>query len=455
MRRPSLVAGLVLTLMHLALLVFRLPWLVKTPGWFWGFEDKPFAMPVLVAAAAVASVALLTWVVRADTVNAWARLLIVFLTGAAIQHGLALSEGRGLNGMRDRIVYTGHAELVVVAVTHPNAVELIENYEQWATSGELGVFAPSKPPGMLLFYVLTDRVAQALNATSDPEERLEQVRTLAAWTWPFISMLAILPLFILSRIIARDSALAACVLFVAVPSVQLITLHTDQVLFPLVSLSSAALVALSFTKRNWALAVAAGASIYLAAFVSFPLAASGLIAAIAAEKETGSFIAPERPSWVQWAIKQPVPFLILGVLIAGWLFAALFDYDVLTRYQNALAHHSAWRTWRERPIEYIHYGLLGLTEFALWLGLPIATLTLTSVKRENLFTVALLCVLLLLAAFGKTKAEVARLWLFLMPLACIPAAQALQRLNLRLLLPAVLSLQALLVLATKRYQDFH
>jgi hypothetical protein len=80
--------------------------------------------------------------------------------------------------------------------------------------------------------------------------------------------------------------------------------------------------------------------------------------------------------------------------------------------------------------------------FLIALGLPIAWLALRALARGDAGAVALFAVLAIAAVLGFTKAETERIYLFLVPLACLAAATALPE---RYLTPALaaLAVQAL------------
>ncbi len=145
-------------------------------------------------------------------------------------------------------------------------------------------------------------------------------------------------------------------------------------------------------------------------------------------------------------------------------------YDVRRRYAVALGAHLAWKQWRGSAYEVQHFAWLNLLEFALWLGAPVALLAVSaavvglveSVRRvrpsPGSFATAWLATVGLLAWFGRTKAESARLWLFLVQPACLAASLALHRAfprKGRLALGAVWVTQFLVVLSMKLFQDFH
>jgi hypothetical protein len=78
------------------------------------------------------------------------------------------------------------------------------------------------------------------------------------------------------------------------------------------------------------------------------------------------------------------------------------------------------------------------------MGLPLAWYALRALARRSAPALALAAVVVTSAVLGFTKAETERIWLFLVPLACVAAADALPARRLTLVL-GLLALQALLV----------
>ena len=102
-------------------------------------------------------------------------------------------------------------------------------------------------------------------------------------------------------------------------------------------------------------------------------------------------------------------------------------------YRNSLA--------RERP--YWFWVLGSPVAFLVMVGLPVAAGLLTGVRRALAPAVAIGGVIAVAALAGFTKAEVERIWLPFVPLACVAAAAALPLARPRLLVGA-LAVQALL-----------
>jgi hypothetical protein len=139
--------------------------------------------------------------------------------------------------------------------------------------------------------------------------------------------------------------------------------------------------------------------------------------------------------------------------------------------------HVGWQGWR--PEWRFQAALANIVEYGLWLGmavLPLHTAAAVAAVRASVgraggqagmgridspavtgIVAGSALIMLYLMLFGRTMAEVARLWLFLMPCSCFAAAWFLAR-DGRLwtrTATILLWLQAFSVYAIKLNQDFH
>ena len=174
-----------LSIVYLTMLALRLDWMDRIPGWFYGLRDKPLGPPVLIVALAAVPVA--AWLVgdrlRKHRLVAVCALIAL---GFAFQQGFAWSEGRGLTGMRVRIVTSGHAEFAEVAVRQPKHLGRARRLRGQGPERRLGRLRAFEAAGPTA--VLHDHGASrpALGArTASRDARLEATRTVAAVTWPF------------------------------------------------------------------------------------------------------------------------------------------------------------------------------------------------------------------------------------------------------------------------------
>ncbi|MCP5021274.1 MAG: hypothetical protein GY930_05820 [bacterium] len=461
-----------LSCVHLAILFFLPPIFNTLQHWFWIHPPKPIAHIGLPFAMAGVSL-LVAFLVLQQRIPVVVSLLLLVGLGTGLQYGFALLEGRGLTALEDRITLSGHAEFATIAVQQGDIPRVLVHYEELLESGELGQFAKSKPPGVLLFYMLTDRVAGWLSpevGLDDPEEaRLQALRRIATYTWPLFSLLVLIPLFLLARLLlGENAARVTCLLYTVVPSANLITLHTDQVLFPLFFVGSLYLSSVAFSRNRWIPGLLAGACSYLAIYLSFALI---LTAPFMIGLGYLICIRDERPG-VLSRFSKSLLAIGLGALALDVLFRVFLGYDAPLRNQNALAHHAQWKQWTSALKPTLYFAALALTEFSVWVGVPVALLAGYQVRpllrpgfwsrvhssRAVLigFGPVLFSLITILALLGKTKGEVARLWLFLMPLACMAASITLTEryASRRWATWLVFALQWITVLLIKTRQDF-
>ena len=325
----TLMAAVIAGTMFLwVLLVFRIPLLQKLPGWVWEFTNKPgHALWVLVGA--VFCFGLVVAGILHQKFSDLTGVVLLVLVGVLLQFGFAATEGRGITAVSDRLLTTGHAEFAALAVINDDVPILIASYEELVSQGKLGEFGPSKPPGTLIFHILTNRFSRALHPGQTPDRALADLRATAAWLWPLLSCLVVVPLFFLGRsLYGREPALMACTLFLTVPSFNLINLHTDQVIYPLFFVSCVALGLWAGRRGSWRLGVAGGVLAYLTMGLSFSL---GVVLV---------FMVVSGRSAVR-AHAGLAAGLVLSILVSYlWL-----HYPVWTRLSAAVSYHQTWRPW--------------------------------------------------------------------------------------------------------------
>jgi methylthioxylose transferase len=150
---------------------------------------------------------------------------------------------------------------------------------------------------------------------------------------------------------------------------------------------------------------------------------------------------------VAWRRRGARAALILtGTCAAAWLalnggLAAAYGYDPIgtLRATEEVYRHSVAAV---RPYAFWAFG--SPVTWGVMLGLPIAAGALRSLTRGDDAAVALAFVIAIAALGGFTKAETERIWLFLVPLACVAAAPVVARGRTGVVLAALLA-QALAV----------
>ena len=398
------------------------------PYWFIVPHPTPVNLNIIIIALVILfSMVLFICLSRRVVIN----LLLICLLGILMQFLFGISKG-GIDSISSRMIHTGHVQFMRLAVKVDNIADFIRDYEANVKGNKLGFFAPSKPPGTMLAYVLSDRLANN-GISTDPTdkaktaERENRLVKFATYTWPVIATLPIFFIFLLGRrLFDERSAILAALLYVTVPSVVLINLHTDQTFYPLLSIISGYLVVKSRQENNYLLGFLTGMVFFIASFLSF-----GLLVLAIFFVGILFFYDFSRES-VKLSICIGSGFICLLLL-----FLWIFDYNHIDRYINATAHHVSAKGWDKTFKTFFLASNTNLIEYSLWIGLPLAMMAIYSFKNISLFNLkdqtvftatctAVFCVIVALLLFGKTKAETARLWMFLTPYLCLLAAKSLK-----------------------------
>lgn len=437
------------------LYLFQIPLFQALPHWFWSLHLTPLPWGWLSAPLAALSLMVVRAVLNQPE-REGRNLFLLVLLGLALQHGFAWMEGRGLEGLAGRLQESGgHGRLAQEAMAQQSLWRVLTRYEQLLESGELSPFPhATRPPGQLLFLMLAGRLAQW--GSQEPVQRLA---FFAAWIFPLLSCLVVIPLFYLCRLLAPGpAAWVPALLYLFIPSTVLVTLHLDQCLYPPMAWSCACLYAYALWREWPAAATGVGVLFYLALFLSFSLAAMGVVLA-ALHAQAG--LQQRRSGWKTAALAGA------GFAGAALVFYLLFDYDLLLRYERAMAAHEYFKVVRWDAGRVLYCALLNTLEFAVWCGPAVGVLVVSELRKggwrawqgtgTEVLALALVGVLAGLALFGRTAGETARLWIFLVPLVVGTAAGPLGRLEEGLRVKAVglvVVLQLVTILVLKRFQDF-
>jgi hypothetical protein len=159
-----------------------------------------------------------------------------------------------------------------------------------------------------------------------------------------------------------------------------------------------------------------------------------------------------------------------GFAMLHGLFLSVFHYNCIIAYERAMSMHVIWKVTDWTMARTLYCGVLDIFETMVWIGIPLSFLFvfgLFGVLRNglarpvSLHTVVALstvAIILLLAFGGRTASEVARLWIFMVPLLTLGAGSFLFKLFPRRPiwgLAWIMGLQFLSILMIKRYFDFY
>jgi hypothetical protein len=231
-------------------------------------------------------------------------------------------------------------------------------------------------------------------------------------------------------IIGRDNAILASLLYITLPAMNLINLHTDQTFYPLISLLCALILFKAFALNKALLAFLSGVLFFFVSYLSFGMLPLGVVF-------FGVLLLAYRPT----ISLKLIPLFAIGFALPWLILYIAFDYNHYFRYAQALAKHHNTKGWEGTWQVFREANTTNVVEYCVWIGLPLATCfiygLLTSWQFFNkhrlyfLLTLSLLASLALIIMFGKTKSETARLWMYLNPYVCLIAAVAIDSLTKR------------------------
>lgn len=463
LQHTFLLTAIVLTSSFCLILIVQLPIFQNLPYWFWPLQtlENPqygWIIPILMLNFGLLAI---VWKFPDKVIR---NLVLLILLGFATQQMFALIDGRSLEGMRDRVVSTGHADFAYDAVNPPSITRVMRDYR--SITNEQGIHRyphSTKPPGHFLVYITSSRIAHLLPwLGTNPFQRLT---TFLALFFPLLTYLPVIPLFFLARLyLSHQQAYLVSLLFISAPNINLMTLHLDQSLYPLLFFLPLTLYLYGRKSGKVYLFLLSGLAIAAAVLVSFSLIP---VIAIIGFLSVFSLFGKKEPFASRIAVEfKAGALIVVGFLVFELILFALFRYNLLSDYLYVMSQHQAWKIseWTAPLVMYI--GALDILEFAIWTGVPLFLFSaawmiksLRNWKQANShLALSMLICILLLAFFGKTVAETGRLWIFLVP--CL-ALFALQDLidrypdSYKRVFVLILGMQLLSTFVIKLFQDFY
>ncbi len=434
------------SLMHAAILYFRLKTFLVVPGWKWYFYEKPLTSPgwmilMLMLMLGIAA----AWLALRYNPNRrgfhWPAVLLFVGVGAALQIGFGFVEGGGFESLRVKYadgVFAGYAR---AAAKQPELLDAARNYEErYGGDWYLG----TKPPGVLAVYTVVDWAANLSASPTSPDERFIRSTHFMARVFPFIGFLTLLPLMSLARRMLPTSTPSVLPLlwWVALPAVLLIPMFLDFALYPFIALIILLMVQRNLDGRSFGVWVLIGALLFVALYLSFSLlpviALAFGWAALAPVAEWLS--ARRKPSMKELFREIGLPLLGMALGFAAALITArlLLNYDLLVRYTTAMQNHRRAKEYVPGLQQTLESMWLNTVEMVTWNGFPFAVFSLIGLgaggwawlrgkpTRLDALALAFTAAYAALNLLGQTDGEVQRLWLFLTPLLALFAAVGVQ-----------------------------
>jgi hypothetical protein len=307
------------------------------------------------------------------------------------------------------------------------------------------------PPGPILFYLLQKRLWElfpaatprfvalaetALPYAGDARKILEETvlsRSLNEFElatlyssilllWLAVALGAIPLYFWIADLFGPSTAVMALALYGLIPSLLIFNPMTDQ-LYPPLAIALWAMYHLGLARRDAAQLVFAGVLTWLA--LQFTLAFAVVIVAIGAF--VGLEIWIERRPWevlklLAWSAAAFILLILIGLAV---------HYNSILIWKLCSVNNALFNTKRS----YLPWAGYNPIDFLLFLGLPISVFffrgLFAACRDRNLeaptrFTLVFAGTIVLLNFSGTNRGEVARLWMFLMPLATAIAAHQMR-----------------------------
>jgi hypothetical protein len=421
-REGVFITFLFFAFLHWSILFFSIDWFHRMYGWFFGFKKQQVSNPAIFLILMFIS-ALVVWITLKYPLRWRRNLLLLICLGYGFQIGFGFFEGEGWESIRTRYVVRGRSRHAEVVSRDTFDIRSIQDFEK--NFANIYRFLSTKPHGYLVVYAATRGLFDLLPLNISGDDRFEHLTRFMAVIYPLIAMM-VLPLLlrIARRVLSEEDAISPLILYVCFPGVILFTLQLDQVIFPVLFTAGILLGIRVSENRSWLLSLFVGAFLYLAIFVSFSLIP--LIFFLGAYLFLSTMFSDQRgrSKWLEMLRKGGL--WLASFMAVHLIMSTFFNIDLLQRYPNAIEAHKIAKFFVSKPgIE--PAALVNNSEFAIWFGFPMLLLVLAqflatfrSLRRRetkplDLIVLSLALTLILLNVFGNTRAEVARLWLFTLP----------------------------------------
>jgi len=445
---PLLLA--IVTLGALVAVVLQMPSANGPAEWQWPYHPAGLHGLGLLVAAALMVVG--TWWAAQDRARdaRWALPLLIAL-GWVLTLDVARAETGGFRGVMEALASRHIFGFVFDEGLAPDTRDLLADYPK--ATADLNQHTRTHPPGALLLVRGLDQIGRRLpvpqpGSTSlsglaaeclDREVQRAAVRHRpvphpppAAWTLvllalvlPGLSALAAWPLHRLALHLGLPAspALLAAALWILVPARSLFTPSLDQAL-PFLLLTAAALAA---GPGRWR-PVAAGVVLSFSFFMTYGyLAPAVLVGLLVVIQPLGTGEMTDcRQIWRQAAVRAVL--LAAGALLPWIVLAVCTGYNPLAAFKDAMVQH---RMIAVESRSYATWLLWNPYDFFLLLGPAVAGLAAAALVPRGMRTPAFRALiwgwwalLALLLVSGTVRGEVGRIWLMLMPFACVLAAGA-------------------------------
>ena len=240
------------------------------PGWYWDVYQRPLsARHLAFLGIAGLSIGLITYLLKHPDKVITGLVLLTGL-GYLIVFSFGFIQGQGSEYVRLKYAGTNHRSYALIATgEYPDPLQVVREYEK---RYGLKMFPSTKPPGVVVFYVVLEKLVNTIQPNQTSEGRFLTFTRWTTFIFPVVSFFVLWVLYFFVRtLVRREDTLLPSMLYIFAPNVILFPLFLDQVLYPLLFLTSFVLLYHVVRRRKLWLAVLAGLYIYLAIFFTFSL----------------------------------------------------------------------------------------------------------------------------------------------------------------------------------------
>lgn len=449
------------SLFHWIINEYEIQIFVSIPFWTWSFVNRKTVDWLVIAVLLLISLGVVTWVLR-NPKRYHINMILLVVFGYVFQIGYGFAAGEGFESIRQKSIKASHVRYLEYAVDNLRFEDVLFDYE---TAFGWGDYLGTKPPGVLAFYLVNQRLSGLFQPPANYATRFERLSKFITYLFPLLTFLILVVTVRFSRKYLPEAyQFYPALLMVFLPNMILMPLEIDQVLFIMLFMLPVFMIYRALQNYSIAWAFATGVMVYVALYFSFSLLPLGLLIVFWVLLDF----------WQHRRERRLIDLVKVGVAMALGFFLMvalgyfLLNYDMLFRYRVSVAKHKMYKLWEPGLGQILAAIRMNNLEIATWVGFPIAILWLLryynavrayikkQVSRLDVLTMAFLLMFIFLNILGQTRGEVARLWLFMMPLIALFSTQEILRhfRHHRALVIYLVVLQFITILMTYRCADF-
>ena len=188
------------------------------PGWYWDVYRRPISLRHLIfLGLVILAMGLVTYLLLHPN-KVIIGLISLTGLGCVIVFSLGLIQGQGTEYVRLKYAGTNHRSYALIATDeYPDPLDAVRDYEQ---RYGLKMFPSTKPPGVVLFYVVLEKIINSILPNQTDEGRFLTFTRWISFIFPVVSFLVLWVLYFFVRsLVRREDALLPSLLYVFVPNV--------------------------------------------------------------------------------------------------------------------------------------------------------------------------------------------------------------------------------------------